>query len=73
MPAWFPILRSSHDPGFIQLVTVFNILLVLVYSLVAMHVVYNVVKYLVRQGRYKEFHMITFYFLAVLALGLRIS
>ena len=73
MPAWFPVLRSSHDPGFIQLVTVFNILLILVYSLVAMHVLYNVLKYLVRQGRYKEFHMSMFYFLAVLVLGLRIS
>ena len=72
IPTWLPILRSAHDPGFIQLVTIFNFLLILFYSLVMTHVIYNVAKYLFRQGRYKEFHMSLFYFLAVLILGLRI-
>ena len=37
------------------------------------HIVYNAVKYLIRQGRLKEFHITFFYVLVALVLTCRVT
>ena len=66
------MLRSPHFK-FIELVTLFNVLWIIVVLILLSHIVYNGVKYLIRQGRLKEFHITFFYLLATIVLTLRMT
>ena len=47
--------------------------LLVMLSIVAILLIRNVIKYVIRLKRYKEFHIGLFYLLAVLIVGLRIT
>ena len=51
----------------------FNVLWIIVVLVLLAHIVYNGVKYLIRQGRLKEFHITFFYLLVTLVLSFRMT
>ena len=61
-----------YNSEFIELMTAANVLWVIMASTVLLYIMHNAMKYLVRQGRYKEFHITFFYLLAHLTLTTRI-
>ena len=56
----------------IQMMTIANVLWIMMALALLTYVLHNCFKYLVRQGRYKEFHITFFYLLAFATLAIRI-
>ena len=61
-----------YSSEFIKLMTAANVLWIMMALAVLLYIMHNAMKYLVRQGRYKEFHITFFYLLALLTLATRI-
>lgn len=61
-----------YSPQFIRVMTLMNVMWIIIGGCLLAYVIVNTKKYIVRQGRYKEFHISLFYLLATLMLSLRL-